>query len=333
MTGVGLHRCAGGRPPRLRTGQARGVPGRRATAARAQVPEASPGLVGSREVRTVRAPSDCDLGSDRFRERLPYAALHGGRRGPALLHATADDRHLVRVELRRRLQHVERFLAGRMLAPLEHVTPRRRDALVDLVEHDVLVTRRPALTEDVDAVHERHADEIGGGEVVSLERVHLARGIEAVGQAAPGASVEADFGDAAGEDALEELAAEGLPTVEARIRERAPLEARLTRTNGGEVGVVEVALAEDALAPTREERLEAAIERLTAEVAALEDAALRRDGVERRAPEIRVTDRDAVEHQDALHGAAFGSSCRLRRRVASARCSTGARPSWSGPRR
>jgi hypothetical protein len=34
----------------------------------------------------------------------------------------------------------------------------------------------------------------------------------------------------------------------------------------------------------------------------LEGAALRRERVERGAPEVGVTDRDAIEHQDALNG-------------------------------
>jgi hypothetical protein len=52
----------------------------------------------------------------------------------------------------------------------------------------------------------------------------------------------------------------------------------------------------------REQRLEAAVERLSAEVALLEGAAFRRERVESGAPEVGVTDRDAVEHQDALNG-------------------------------
>jgi hypothetical protein len=120
-----------------------------------------------------------------------------------------------------------------------------------------------------------------------------------LGARAPRPSVDADVGDAAGEGAVDELRAERLPAIDPCAVEAAALETGLTRADGAQVGLVEAAVAEDAPPPGGEERLEAAVERLSAEVAVLECAALRRDGVERRAPEVGVTDRDAVEHEDA----------------------------------
>ena len=99
--------------------------------------------------------------------------------------------------------------------------------------------------------------------------------------------------------AVDELGREGLPAVDLRLVEPAALEARLAGADRAQVGLIEAAVAEDAAPPGREQRLEAAVQRLSAEVAVLEGAALRRESVEGGAPEVGVTDRDAVEHQDA----------------------------------
>src|SRR5678815_4027951 len=77
--------------------------------------------------------------SDRASEGVPHALLHRGRGGPALLDTAADDGHLVRVELRGGLEHLERLFASGVLAPVEDADARLGDALVDLVEHDVLL--------------------------------------------------------------------------------------------------------------------------------------------------------------------------------------------------
>ena len=80
------------------------------------------------------------------------------------------------------------------------------------------------------------------------------------------------------------------------------LEPRLTGSDPVEVRAVEAAFAEDALPSTREERLQTLVEQLAAEVAALEDATVRREALECGAAEIRVADRDSIEREDALHG-------------------------------
>src|SRR5207247_10064444 len=62
------------------------------------------------------------------------------------------------------------------------------------------------------------------------------------------------------------------------------------------------ALAEDAFPSGREERLQTLVEQLAAGVAALEDAAGRREALECGAAEIRVADGDPIEREDGLHG-------------------------------
>src|SRR3954467_13265220 len=95
---------------------------------------------------------------DRSRELIPDTLLDCRRRGPALLHTAADDRHLVRVEQGRGLEHVERFLPGLVVTPLEDAEAHLRDALVDAVEDHVLRSVvGPALLRDVDAVDENDA--------------------------------------------------------------------------------------------------------------------------------------------------------------------------------
>src|SRR5439155_13096830 len=116
--------------------------------------------------------------------------------------------------------------------------------------------------------------------------------------------------------------------------EATALEACLARADRAQVGVIEAAIAEDAPPAGREQGLETAVERLSAEIAVLEGAALRREGVEGGAPEVGVTDRDAVEHEDARNGVYGFATRRVRRTRRSARRSrTGARPSVNGPRR
>src|SRR5512142_978972 len=238
---------------------------------------------------------------DGLRERVPDALLDGGGGAPSLFRPTTGDRHLVRIEERCGLQHVERFLACLVVAPLEHVETCLRETLVDAVEDHVLGALGPALFRDVDAVHEGHADELGLAEVVATEGIRVPLWVDLVGVRAPRPAVEADVHDATGEPAVDELRRERLPRVDPRAVERAALEPRLPGTHAGEVGAVELAVAEHALAPAREERLVATVERLTAEVAVLEGAALRGELIERDVAEIRVTDRDPTQHEDALH--------------------------------
>jgi hypothetical protein len=69
-----------------------------------------------------------------------------------------------------------------------------------------------------------------------------------------------------------------------------------------QVRAVEAAFAEDALPSAREERLQTLVEQFAAEIAALEDAAVRREALECGAAEIRVADGDSIEREDALHG-------------------------------
>src|SRR5436309_15218521 len=76
-------------------------------------------------------------------ERVPDPLLYLRGRGPPLLDAATDDRHLVRVQQRCGLQHVERLGARFVIAPLEHTNARLRDALVDAIEDDVLLASRP----------------------------------------------------------------------------------------------------------------------------------------------------------------------------------------------
>src|SRR5260221_9626144 len=238
---------------------------------------------------------------DRASERIPDAFLHRGCRAPTLFDAATDDHHLVRVQERRGLKHVEGFLARVMIAPLEDAEPRLRDALVDPIERHVLGTIGPGLLVDVDAVDERDTDELRLSKVVSRERVHDPLRVEVRRVRAPRTAVEARVHDASGEPAVDELRGERLPRVDLRTVEGAALEARLARTNAGEVGVIEPAVAEDRLLAAREERLIAAVKCLTAEVAVLERATLGGELIERDVAEIRVADGDTTEHQDPLH--------------------------------
>src|SRR3977135_630395 len=74
-----------------------------------------------RTTRLRNAPNGAIPGlGDRAGEGVPDALLHRGRSGPALLDAAADNGHLVRVELRRGLEHLKRLFARGVLAPVEH---------------------------------------------------------------------------------------------------------------------------------------------------------------------------------------------------------------------
>ena len=114
--------------------------------------------------------------------------------------------------------------------------------------------------------------------------------------------MERDVADRPAECAIHELRACRNPTVDVRAGEVAALEPRLTGPDPVEVRAVETAFAEDALPSAREERLQTLVEQLAAEVAALEDAAVRREALKRGAAEIRVADGDPIEREDALHG-------------------------------
>jgi hypothetical protein len=173
---------------------------------------------------------------------------------------------------------------------------------VDAVEDDVRVALRPELCLHVDPVHEEDADEIRLREVVSCESVRGAHRVDPLGRVAPRLAVERDVADRPAECAVHELRACRNPTVDVRASEVAALEPRLTGPDGVEVRTVEAAFAEDALPSARKERLQTLVEELAAEVAALEDATVRREALECGAAEIRVADRDSIEREDALHG-------------------------------
>ena len=113
--------------------------------------------------------------------------------------------------------------------------------------------------------------------------------------------MERDAADRAREAAVDELRRRGDPAIDVRLREAAPLEASLARSDESQIGTVEAAFAEYALPPAREQGLQPLVEELAAEVAALERAAVGCKALERRAAEVRIADRDAIECEDALH--------------------------------
>src|SRR5439155_18768177 len=164
------------------------------------------------------------------------------------------------------------------------------------------IARRQALNLHVDPVDEKNAPEIGFGQVVAGQRVGPSHRVDPLGRVAPRLAVERDVADRPAECAVHELGACGNPAVDVRASEVAAFEPRLPGPDALEVRAVEPALTEDALPSTREERLQTLIEQLAAEVAALEDATVRRETFESGAAEIRVADGDPIEREDALHG-------------------------------
>src|SRR5205085_2303943 len=155
-----------------------------------------------------------------------------------------------------------------------------RCALVDAVEDDVAVARRPALRFHVDPVDEEHPHQVGLGEVIAGEGIRSSHRVDPLGRVPPRLAVERDVTDRPAEGAVHELGACGNPTVDVRASEARALESRLAGPDPVEIRAVEAALAEDALPSAREERLQTLIEQLAPEVAAPEDAADRPEALE-----------------------------------------------------
>src|SRR5438874_10629641 len=92
---------------------------------------------------------------------FPHAALDRRLRGPAVVGALRRDAVLMDEHERHLLEHRERFVAVLVILPVEDPRAGARRALVDAIEHDVPLIRRPALVLDLDAVDEEDALEIG----------------------------------------------------------------------------------------------------------------------------------------------------------------------------
>src|SRR2546428_11945765 len=251
----------------------------------------------------------------------------------ALVDAPREDLALLAVDERDLLQHREGVVPRLVIAPLEDPLAPAREALMDAVDDDVVVARRPGLRADVDPVHEDRIHEVGVREVVPAEGVRGAGWIETLDTRAPGPAVERHAAEAPAEPAVHELRARREPTVQIRVGEAAALEARLARAHAAKVRAVEAAVAEDALPPAREERLPLLPEGLAPEIAALEHAAVRAEPIERGVAEVRVADRYAVHEEDALHATGRALALSLPRRAMRRRSSSGRSPSWCVPRR
>src|SRR5437899_6481192 len=210
-------------------------------------------------------------------ECLPDLLLVLRRGRPAVVGARRRDAGLVDEHEGHLLKHGESLVARFVVAPVKDESARAGGALVDAVDDDVAVARRPALSLHVDPVDEKHAHEIGFGEVVAGERVGSSHRVDPLGRVPPRLAVARDVADRPAECAVHELGACGNPAVDVRASEVAAFEPRLPGPDAMEVRAVEPALPEDALPSTRDELLQTLIDQLSAALAALDDANICRE--------------------------------------------------------
>src|SRR5439155_23420183 len=220
--------------------------------------------------------------------------FHGGA------HAHPDDLALILPPLGERLEHGE--AGGTHLAglPSQDAGSGRLESAVDLVQAHLIVSDWPALLVEVDAEHEYGVDELGVAEVVPAELVLRSDRIDPRRTWTRGPAAEGDTQDLSREPAFHELGPRRGPTVEARVVERAPLEARALRAYLAKVRAVELAGRERAPRSSDEERRELLVKPQAAEVAGHEVAHRELELVETRLAEVDVRESGAPYRDDAF---------------------------------